>query len=269
MRAFRGLNSLKNSCLSQPESRFWCITVGINHPTTTTCSCWETNLGIPLDVALLGDWFKEQLSVHAAEWYTRFLSPIAVGTNLETIPSEFVALLLEHSQGRIQYAQTNDQRQILQELITLHREDPDFGTTAADEAFRTIKREIRLAQETSSKAERLWSRVAPGAENSQARRSGNRPRAWKKMGKAQAAVFALEAACNPRGIVGYARSAAQNVLQAAVCDFLADNYATGITDRNRAMEQLKKATINSQANILLTLLGNAPLAEEEKTDHNT
>ena len=88
----------------------------------TLFAAYETELGIPAQLAGLVDSFFESISTDMSKvWPERFLSAIPVGANLSLIWAQFVTwLLLDPVEGVIQYVETDDERGAIQQVADLY-----------------------------------------------------------------------------------------------------------------------------------------------------
>ena len=83
---------------------------------------YETELGIPEPLAHLEDNIFERLQNNTAKiWPLRFIRAISVGSDLSNDWPKFVAFILtDPEHGVLQYAQTDEQKEIIQDVADLY-----------------------------------------------------------------------------------------------------------------------------------------------------
>lgn len=88
----------------------------------TNPAVYETELGIPLQLAGIEDRLFEGMSNDRSKvWPERFLTAIPVGADLSQIWPQFVTwLLLDKSDGVIQYVDSDDERHVIQQVAELY-----------------------------------------------------------------------------------------------------------------------------------------------------
>ena len=153
MRAFHNDPALKERILAQLQAhydadeiiqgKYWengnavgCTVHSDNH------NNYETELGIPEVLAHLEDYIFERLPRDMAkDWPIRFMRAIPVGADLSKVWPQFVVfLLIDSKKGFLRYAETDEQKQIIQHVADLYSTEREVSQEEWDKASKEARR---------------------------------------------------------------------------------------------------------------------------------